>query len=200
VTPPVKLGPNSPLLTKAGARRRLGPDESDIQIALLELLVGRSAAGEGRVLGRGMTQRYPELSMIYAINPNKGGQRSKAARGKAKAMGLLPDMPDLCLPVARGPFYSLYVEMKRPGTYGSAAQRERALDLRAHGHAVFECQTVEEAAQVIVGYLALGIFSIDTRDTSGYPHPLDEETSYNRRDRLHYWRAKATELLTPKRR
>lgn len=179
----IRLGPNSPLLTPAGARRRLAPSEADEQKALVALLVGQLGKGEQRALGKGMTGRHPELLLLYAINPNKGGQRSVAARGMAKAMGLLPDMMDLCLPVARGPFHSLYLELKRIGEYGSAAQRAMAEALRAEGHCVIECQGVEEGAQAILGYLAL-------------PDSLTGRTRFElpfERERLH-------KLLTPKRR
>ena len=54
---------------------------------------------------------YPELTLLYHI-PN-GGSRHKAEAGRLKAEGVKAGVPDLCLPVARGGFHGLYVELKR---------------------------------------------------------------------------------------
>lgn len=151
----IELGPGSPMLTNGGARRRLQRSESDDQIALLELLVGPARKGARRRAGAGMTTRFPELALVYAINPNKGGQNQKAARGIAKAMGQLQDMPDLHLPIARGPFIGLYVELKVRGRYGSEEQRACAEALRSQGHCVIECQGTQEGSDVFIGYLSL---------------------------------------------
>ena len=54
--------------------------------------------------------QYPELRLLYAI-PN-GGHRHKAVAAKLKAEGVKPGVPDLCLPVRRGEYSGLYIEMK----------------------------------------------------------------------------------------
>lgn len=151
----VALGPESPLLTRSGVLRRLQASEADLQVALLEVLVGPAKKGERRTPGAGMTGRFPELGLIYAINPNKGGQRQVAARGIAKAMGQLQDMPDLHLPVARGGYAGMYIEMKRPGSYGTKAQRELHDRLRDQAHLVVEFRDVQEAVDSIVRYLRM---------------------------------------------
>jgi hypothetical protein len=151
----VELGPDSPLLTNGGARRYVGPSEADSQIALLELLVGPARAGGGRAPGAGMTTRFPELALIYAINPNKGGQHQRAARGIAKAMGQLAGMPDLHLPVARGRYIGLYLELKAPRGRHSDEQLRMARALLAQGHCVAECVGVHVAASFIIDYLRL---------------------------------------------
>lgn len=187
----VRVGPASPLLTAAGAKRRLAPGEADDQKALMELLLGKFwHKGGSRRPGLGMTEKYPELLLLYAINPNKGGQGSKAARGMAKAMGLLPDIMDLCLPVMRGPFLTLYVELKRAGNYGSPSQRALAETLRAEGHCVIECQGVEESSAVILGYLALPKNRPSVRPLGG-SGPIDEQ--------LAVWRRVTSDILTPNR-
>jgi hypothetical protein len=151
----IALGPKSPLLTASGAKRRLQPSEADVQVALLELLVGPAKAGERRIPGAGMTHRFPELALIYAINPNKGGQRQVAARGLAKAMGQLRDMPDLHLPVQRGQYIGLYLELKRPGRCATKEQRTLHAELRREGQLVHECTDVSGAVAEIVAYLRL---------------------------------------------
>ncbi len=151
----VELGPNSPLRSASGSRRRFGPSEADDQMQLLELLVGPAKPGQPRTPGAGMTTRFPELALIYAINPNKGGQNQKAARGIAKAMGQLASMPDLHLPVARSPFIGLYVELKALGGKATAEQLDVHQALRTAGHRVATCAGVQAALDSILGYLNL---------------------------------------------
>ena len=54
---------------------------------------------------------HPELALIYAV-PN-GELRSKGTAGKLKSQGVKPGVPDLVLPVARGGYFGMYIEMKR---------------------------------------------------------------------------------------
>ena len=64
----------------------------------------------------------PELRLLHAI-PN-GGKRLKSEAARLQAMGVKPGVPDLCLPVPRGKYHGLYIELKR--LYGgrvSPAQR-----------------------------------------------------------------------------
>lgn len=55
--------------------------------------------------------RFPELALLYHV-PN-GGSRKKAEAGRFRAEGVKAGVPDLCLPVARGGFHGLYIELKR---------------------------------------------------------------------------------------
>jgi hypothetical protein len=132
------------------------PSEHDEQRLLIDSLLGplvKQADGSFERSG-GMTVRWPELSMLYAV-PN-GGLRSKATAGKLRAEGVRSDVPDLCLPVVRGPWFGLYVEMKRQtGSYPKPSQRQYHLDLEAQGYAVFVAQGAAMALSLIVGYLHL---------------------------------------------
>lgn len=136
-----------------GRLRDLGPSEAEIQMAGVEALLGKQGPGPRRPM-QGLAARYPELYLLTAINPNKGG-RKPAAAGIAKAMGLMPDYPDLHLPVTRGPFLSLYVEVKRPNEYPTRLQKEMHALLRNEGHCVVWCVSAQEIVDVFVGYLAL---------------------------------------------
>lgn len=54
--------------------------------------------------------RYPGLDLLYHI-PNE--IKCNAAQGKQrKDIGVKSGVPDLCLPVARGQYHGLYIEMK----------------------------------------------------------------------------------------
>ena len=152
----VELGAQSPLLTAGGKKRNFMPTEHDDQCALVELLVGPIEKGE-RVPGAGMTIRWPELALLYAV-PN-GGHRHPATAGKLKAEGARADVPDLCLPVARGPFHALYVEMKRrKGGTVTPGQKRYQASLVAQGYAVFTCYGVEEGLACFLAYLKLSSF------------------------------------------
>ena len=97
---------------------------------------------------------YPELLLLYAI-PN-GGYRSKATAGKLKAEGVKPGVPDLHLPVPRGPTRSLYLEMKRQkGGHLSDAQKWWRDALMAQGHHVQRVDGFEHARITLLAYLAL---------------------------------------------
>lgn len=148
----ITLGPGSPLVTVRG-RRRLTLREFPVQAAIVEAIVGKIGPG-GRTPGAGITGRYPEAGLLYAI-PNGASASSKAAAGKRKAEGQLKDMPDLCLPVARCGYHALYVEVKRPGVK-SARPSQRALHeaLRAEGNAVVTVDSAQGGVDLIVAYLA----------------------------------------------
>lgn len=95
---------------------------------------------------------HPELEWMYAI-PN-GGYRHKATAAKLKAEGVKPGVPDICLPVARGIYTALYIEMKREkGGRLSESQRRWAEGLRKQGCKVERCNGWQQAVAVILNYL-----------------------------------------------
>ena len=57
------------------------------------------------------TAARPELGLLYAI-PN-GGKRAIKTAIALKAQGVKSGVPDMCLPVARGAYHGLYIELKR---------------------------------------------------------------------------------------
>ena len=66
---------------------------------------------------------HPELRLLFAI-PN-GGERPKSAATALKREGVRPGVPDVCLPVPKGPFSSLYIELKAPKEPGSTKRAGR---------------------------------------------------------------------------
>lgn len=96
----------------------------------------------------------PELAWLYAI-PN-GGDRHPAVAAKLKAEGVKSGVPDLCLPVARGGYHALYVEMKAAKGRVSDAQSKWHDALRAQGNAVRVCFGWLAAKDAIEAYLAGG--------------------------------------------
>lgn len=96
--------------------------------------------------------KYPELALMYHI-PN-GGKRGKAEAARFKAQGVKAGVPDICLPVARGKYHGLYIELKRvKGGRVSEAQEEYIDALRKQGYRVEVCFGMEQARDVIVEYM-----------------------------------------------
>lgn len=97
-------------------------------------------------------RRYPELALLYAI-PN-GHWRHKATAGRLKAEGVRAGVPDLCLPVPRGPYHGLYLELKRRcGGKLTDAQRDWLKHLSAHGYRAVVVRGADEAIQELERYL-----------------------------------------------
>lgn len=96
--------------------------------------------------------KWPELALMYHI-PN-GGSRSKAEAGRFKAEGVKAGVPDICLPVARGGYHGLYMELKRvKGGRVSPAQQGWIAALRDQGYYACVCKGWDDAAHVIKKYL-----------------------------------------------
>lgn len=101
---------------------------------------------------------YPDLAKIYAI-PN-GGSRGdtdltrKIEGGKLKAEGVRSGVPDLKLPVARGGYFGLYIEMKI-GRNTTSAEQDAVIDeLHDDGYCVVVCWGWESARDSIASYLS----------------------------------------------
>jgi hypothetical protein len=58
-----------------------------------------------------MVHINPELRWLYAIH--NGLRLSVGMRVKAKRLGTKKGVADVCLPVARGGYHGLYIELKR---------------------------------------------------------------------------------------
>ena len=96
--------------------------------------------------------RWPELRLLHHI-PN-GGSRGKVEAAHFKAEGVKAGVPDLFLPVARGPYHGLFIEMKRrKGGRVSEEQKAWISALKAQGYRAEVCHGWEEAADLITDYL-----------------------------------------------
>jgi hypothetical protein len=106
-----------------------------------------------------MESKYPELRLLHAI-PN-GGHRHKATAARLKAAGVKAGVPDICLPVARGDWHGLYIELKVGKNKLTEAQRRWKDDLIRYGYLALVCYGWEEARDVIEWYLGLEIKEAD---------------------------------------
>lgn len=111
-------------------------------------------------------ERLPKLRLLLAI-PN-GGHRRKAVAGKLKASGTKRGVPDIHLPVARGGFHALWIELKVHGGRATKEQKEWLADLRAEGCRAEIAVGWQAARTLIEEYLTLetivGVFEADGRN------------------------------------
>jgi len=94
----------------------------------------------------------PELELLYSVE--NGGLRNKITGARLKAAGIRRGVPDLCLPVPRGGFHALYVELKRQGSgVVSPEQKWWLEELNRQGCCATVCYGWDDARQVIENYL-----------------------------------------------
>ena len=89
---------------------------------------------------------------MYHI-PNEG-KRSVVRGAQMKREGLKKGVPDICLPVARGRYHGLYIEMKRRRDGRLTKEQEKWIErLNRYGNKAVVCRGWEEAAQAIGDYM-----------------------------------------------
>ena len=99
------------------------------------------------------TGRYPELALLFHI-PNGGSRKDAREGAHFKKLGVKAGVPDLFLPVARGAYHGLFIEMKREkGGRVSDDQEAWLLALSSQGYATFVANGYEEARQMLEVYL-----------------------------------------------
>jgi hypothetical protein len=100
----------------------------------------------------------PELGLLFAI-PNAGGYRGGYKKNVVRVVNMLREgvksgVPDLFLPVARGGYHGLFVEMKREkGGRLSQHQKEWGEALTAQGYLVVSCPGWDAARHNLIHYL-----------------------------------------------
>jgi hypothetical protein len=98
-------------------------------------------------------REFPELALLFAI-PN-GGHRNVIVAKKLKAEGVKPGVPDLFLPVPRGSWHGLFIELKVEGGQVSELQQQWHVALMQQGYRVAVCYGSHDALGVLQQYLAL---------------------------------------------
>lgn len=96
-------------------------------------------------------ERYPELRMMFAI-PN-GGERNKIVAANLKAEGVRAHVPDIFLPVARGSWHGLFIEMKKIGGRVDPGQLSYIQELKERGYGALVCVGWEQAIAALQSYL-----------------------------------------------
>jgi hypothetical protein len=96
--------------------------------------------------------KWPELALLHHI-PN-GGSRDIREAKKLQRMGVRAGVADLHLPVARGPWHGLYIEMKYDDGRLRKAQKGFLKLAAEQGVYCVACFTAEDAIGVIRQYVS----------------------------------------------
>ena len=95
--------------------------------------------------------RFPELRLCMHI-PN-GCYRNQREAHNLKLQGVRPGVPDLFLPVARGGWHGLFIELKRKGGRVRPEQTEWIEALEGQMYRAVVCYGSEEACDVLYKYI-----------------------------------------------
>jgi hypothetical protein len=85
--------------------------------------------------------------------PN-GGKRDITTAKRLKAEGVKAGVPDICIPVPRGNYHGMYIELKATGNKTTANQNTWIAALKAQGYYVIVCYGWDAASKEILKYLA----------------------------------------------
>ena len=96
-------------------------------------------------------QRLPELEYLHHV-PN-GGKRDKATAVALKRQGVKAGVPDIVLPVPKGEYHGLYIELKAGSNKATDNQKKWLKFLRQQGHYTAICYSWQLAAELIERYL-----------------------------------------------
>lgn len=121
-------------------RRRAHPDEYTEQVFLFDLV----RIWEGRV---------PELRLLHHI-PN-GGKRDAITGARLKRAGVRAGVLDLHLPVARGGYHGLWIELKVDRNKATETQQWWIERLVEEGHKVVVCWGHRAAWAALEAYLGV---------------------------------------------
>ena len=99
-------------------------------------------------------EMYDELKLMHHI-PN-GGRRDPREAAWLKKCGVKAGVPDIFLPVPKGIYHGLYIEMKAGDNKPTEKQTEWLTALRRQGYAVAVCWSHFEAERVIEQYMTQG--------------------------------------------
>ena len=99
-----------------------------------------------------MQVQYPELRLL---NGSLNGVRLTIGQAvKAKKAGMKAGFPDLFLPVARGGYHGLFIELKKKS--GGSITKEQKVwieDLSKQGYFAIVCKGVDMAKTILIQYL-----------------------------------------------
>lgn len=119
-------------------------------------LISKSEASEQATVfawASWMSNRIPELGLLFHI-PN-GGSRNVIEAAHLKAQGVKAGVSDLMLPVARGKYHGLFIEMKAGKNKPTEKQKDFLSAVQAQGYAGIVCYSAEQATEAITNYLEL---------------------------------------------
>ena len=96
--------------------------------------------------------RYANIPVYHVPN---GGRRNAKEAYFLKRSGVSAGVPDLCIPLARGGFFGLYIEMKYGKNKTTPAQDKWLELLHKENYRCWICYSADEAIEVIKSYVKL---------------------------------------------
>ena len=115
-----------------------GRSESELQILVVSSLLP-------------YLNEFPELELMHSI-PNGDWRGFKTAK-KLKAEGLKPGIPDISLPIPRGGYHGMYLELKNARGSVKADQWRIMIELHKHGYFVALTNSLTKAQCLVLQYL-----------------------------------------------
>ncbi len=97
--------------------------------------------------------KYPEL--VYLHCSLNSVQLSSIQDKIAKSQGMIKGIPDLFLPVRRGTYSGLYIEMKIKGNELTLEQEKFLSYVESQGYCVDVCYNWIEAKNTLINYLEI---------------------------------------------
>ncbi len=94
---------------------------------------------------------YPCLKLLHHI-PNEG-KRSVSYGARLKQLGMKKGISDICLPVSRGGYHGLYIELKAAGGKLTPEQKEFLRSVSIEGFLAVVCHGSEDAIRLIERYV-----------------------------------------------
>ncbi|MBT9136086.1 MAG: hypothetical protein DDT34_01159 [Firmicutes bacterium] len=94
--------------------------------------------------------------LAFMFHTPNGGARCKRTRGRLKAMGTRPGVPDWLLPLPSGRYIGLAIEMKSPSGALSKDQKVWLSRLADAGYLTGTARTTEEFTALLFRYLDAG--------------------------------------------
>ena len=96
---------------------------------------------------------YCDLLHIPIVHIPKEGKRSLSYAARMKRMGLRSGFPDLLVPLARGGYHGLFIEMKYGKGKTTKEQEEWLSCLNSQGYRAVVCRGSGEALAEINSYI-----------------------------------------------
>ncbi len=119
--------------------------------------VNPTEAVEQEALFRWAVLQPPESGIRLMMHIPNGGYRKPSEAARFRALGVRAGVPDIFLPVARGGYHGLWIELKRRRGGRVSGEQAGWIDaLKKQGYACAVCHGWEAAVAVIQGYMRGG--------------------------------------------
>lgn len=94
----------------------------------------------------------PDLKLMFHVTNE--GRRTVQHTQSLLRQGMKPGVPDIFLPIAKGPYHGMFIEMKRRiGGRQTPEQKEWQRALLEEGYCAVVCKGCDEAIEIIDWYM-----------------------------------------------